>query len=149
VLQAEHCCAPQANIGAARAAFFPSITLTGSIGSASGELSNLFAGGTVWSFSQVNLPIFEGGRLRGNLQVVTVDRDIALAQYEVDPTGIPRGRRWARAHDDACGPTRGAAVTGRCRTAGGRTRPGALRAGRDNPRPAGGAAQRCTSQSKR
>lgn len=85
VLQAEHLLrAANANIGAARAAFFPSITLTGSIGSASSELSNLFAGGTqVWSFvPEVKLPIFEGGRLRGNLQVATVDRDIALAQYE-------------------------------------------------------------------
>ena len=85
VLQAEHLLrAANANIGAARAAFFPSITLTGSIGSASSELSNLFTGGTqVWSFvPRVNLPIFEGGRLRGTLQVATADRDIALARYE-------------------------------------------------------------------
>lgn len=76
--------AANANIGAARAAFFPSITLTGSIGSASDELSGLFAGGTqVWSFvPQVRLPIFEGGRLRADLQVANAERDIALARYE-------------------------------------------------------------------
>ena len=85
VLAAEHVLrAANANIGAARAAFFPSITLTGSIGSASTELSGLFDGGTgVWSFvPQVRIPIFEGGRLRADLQATEADRDIALAQYE-------------------------------------------------------------------
>ena len=73
-----------ANIGAARAAFFPSIRLTGAIGSASGELSGLFESGTrVWSFMpQVSLPIFQGGRLRANLGMATAERDIALANYE-------------------------------------------------------------------
>ena len=73
-----------ANIGAARAAFFPSISLTGSVGSASPELSGLFAGGSsVWSFvPRITLPIFQGGRLRGALGVATADRDIALARYE-------------------------------------------------------------------
>jgi multidrug efflux system outer membrane protein len=76
--------AANADIGAARAAFFPTITLTGSIGSASDELAGLFAGGTqVWTFvPQVRLPIFEGGRLRAGLQVANADRDIALARYE-------------------------------------------------------------------
>ncbi len=85
VLAAEHqLLAANANIGAARAAFFPSISLTGSAGSASGELSGLFESGTrVWSFiPQVNLPIFQGGRLRANLGMAKADRDIALAQYE-------------------------------------------------------------------
>jgi multidrug efflux system outer membrane protein len=85
VLAAEHRLrADNANIGAARAAFFPSIKLTGSVGSASDELSGLFDAGTgVWLFApQVNLPIFEGGRLRANLDVARTDRDIALAQYE-------------------------------------------------------------------
>jgi outer membrane protein, multidrug efflux system len=85
VLAAEHRLrAENANIGAARAAFFPSIKLTGSVGSASDELSGLFDAGTgVWLFApQVNLPIFEGGRLRANLDVARTDRDIALAQYE-------------------------------------------------------------------
>ena len=73
-----------ANIGAARAAFFPSITLTGSVGSSSNDLSGLFNGGTgVWSFiPQINLPIFQGGRLKTALGVANADRDIALAQYE-------------------------------------------------------------------
>jgi multidrug efflux system outer membrane protein len=85
VLAAEHQLrADNANIGAARAAFFPSIKLTGSVGSASDELSGLFDAGTgVWMFApQVNLPIFEGGRLRANLDVARTDRDIALARYE-------------------------------------------------------------------
>lgn len=85
VLAAEHqLFAANANIGAARAAFFPSISLTGSVGSASSELSGLFeSGSTVWSFlPQINLPIFQGGRLRANLGMAEADRDIALAQYE-------------------------------------------------------------------
>jgi multidrug efflux system outer membrane protein len=71
-------------IGAARAAFFPSITLTGSVGSASTDLSNLFESGTdAWSFMpQIVQPIFQGGRLRANVDVTTADRDIALAEYE-------------------------------------------------------------------
>ncbi|QOW18556.1 efflux transporter outer membrane subunit [Lysobacter ciconiae] len=85
VMSAEHrLLAANANIGAARAAFFPSISLTGSIGSASDELSGLFKSGNgVWSFMpQINLPIFQGGRLRANLGMATADRDIALAEYE-------------------------------------------------------------------
>lgn len=73
-----------ANIGAARAAFFPSITLTGSYGSASDELDGLFESGTrLWRFApSVNLPIFQGGRLTAQLGVATADRDISLARYE-------------------------------------------------------------------
>ncbi|HEY5019614.1 MAG TPA: TolC family protein, partial [Steroidobacteraceae bacterium] len=85
VLEAEHTLrAANGNIGAARAAFFPQITLTGNIGSASLELSDLFKAGTgAWSFvPQVTLPIFHGGQLRGNLEVAHVDQKIALAQYE-------------------------------------------------------------------
>ncbi len=85
VVQAERLLqAANANIGAARAAFFPRITLTASAGTTSSALSNLFDGGTgFWSFiPQLNLPIFEGGRNRANLQVSKVDRDIAQAQYE-------------------------------------------------------------------
>lgn len=76
--------ANNADIGAARAAFFPSITLTGSAGSASRDLSGLFgAGSLAWSFiPRVTLPIFEGGRLRAQLGATTAERDIALAQYE-------------------------------------------------------------------
>lgn len=85
VMAAEHrLLSANANIGAARAAFFPSISLTGMVGSASTELSDLFEGGTgFWSFSpQINLPIFQGGRLRAALGVAQADRDIALADYE-------------------------------------------------------------------
>jgi multidrug efflux system outer membrane protein len=76
--------AANANIGAARAAFFPSISLTGGAGYSSDELSGIFNDGTrVWSFSpQVNLPIFTGGRNLASLRSAKVDRDIALAQYE-------------------------------------------------------------------
>lgn len=76
--------AANADIGAARAAFFPSITLTGSAGTASGELSGLFRGGSfAWTFApQVVLPIFDGGRNKANLGVAESSRDIAVAQYE-------------------------------------------------------------------
>lgn len=76
--------AANANLGAARAAFFPSIRLTGSVGSLSGDLSDLFSSGTdTWSFMpQVTLPIFQAGKLRANKRVAEVDRDLALTQYE-------------------------------------------------------------------
>lgn len=63
ILQAEHTLkAANADIGAARANFFPRISLTANIGTASNELSHLFDGGTgIWTFlPQVSLPIFEG-----------------------------------------------------------------------------------------
>ena len=85
ILAAEHRLqAANANIGAARAAFFPSITLTADIGSASNQLSGLFESGTrIWGFSpQLNLPIFSGGRLLASLKSARVDREIATAQYE-------------------------------------------------------------------
>jgi multidrug efflux system outer membrane protein len=76
--------AASASIGAARAAFFPSISLTASSGSASDDLDRLFESGTrSWSVvPRISLPIFQGGRLRAALGVATADRDIALAQYE-------------------------------------------------------------------
>ncbi|MFZ7309824.1 efflux transporter outer membrane subunit [Comamonas jiangduensis] len=76
--------AMNANIGAARAALFPSITLTGSVGSGSRELDALFGGGTsTWSFMpQIKLPIFDGGRLRAGVQVAQANQRIALSQYE-------------------------------------------------------------------
>lgn len=74
--------AAHANIGAARAAFFPRITLTGSLGAASGELSGLFDN-LAWSFApQLVLPIFDAGRNAANLASAQAARDIALAQYE-------------------------------------------------------------------
>jgi multidrug efflux system outer membrane protein len=76
--------AANANIGVARAAFFPSISLTASGGSASNSLSGLFkAGSSTWSFiPQINLPIFDGGVNRANLNIAKADRDISVAQYE-------------------------------------------------------------------
>lgn len=76
--------ASYANIGAARAAFFPSITLTATAGSTSSSLSNLFASGSSsWSFlPQIRLPIFDAGRNRANLDIAQIDRDSLLAKYE-------------------------------------------------------------------
>lgn len=73
-----------ANIGAARAALFPSITLTGSVGSGSNELDRLFGNNnSTWSFIPlVKLPIFDGGRNRANVQVAESNQRIALSQYE-------------------------------------------------------------------
>jgi NodT family efflux transporter outer membrane factor (OMF) lipoprotein len=76
--------AANANIGAARAAFFPRISLTAGIGSASSELTGLFKAGS-WGFTiapQLLLPIFDAGRNRAGLQSATATRDIAVAQYE-------------------------------------------------------------------
>ena len=73
-----------ASIGAARAAFFPAITLTASVGTASNALSGLFDGGNgTWIFApQLRLPIFDAGRNQANLRVAEVTRDQAVAQYE-------------------------------------------------------------------
>ena len=73
-----------ANIGAARAAFFPRITLTALGGTASSELSGLFKSGSfaVTGTAQLLQPIFDAGRNRANLEVATASRDIAVAQYE-------------------------------------------------------------------
>ncbi len=76
--------AANANIAAARAAFFPRIALTASAGSASSELGSLFKDGT-WSYTfvpQLLLPIFDGGRNEANLAAAKVGFDIAVAQYE-------------------------------------------------------------------
>jgi multidrug efflux system outer membrane protein len=76
--------AANANIGAARAAFFPRIALTAGIGTASDELSGLFETGTrTWSFvPQLVLPIFDAGRNRANLSIAEVRKNIAVAEYE-------------------------------------------------------------------
>lgn len=76
--------AANANIGAARAAFYPRISLTGLAGSASDSLSELFKGGSgFWSFiPQISLPIFDHGRNRSNLEVAEAERDTRVAQYE-------------------------------------------------------------------
>jgi multidrug efflux system outer membrane protein len=76
--------AAYANIGAARAAFFPRVSLTAGVGSMSPELSSLFGSGTrTWSFTpQIVAPLFAGGSLWANLKVSKLDREIAVAQYE-------------------------------------------------------------------
>lgn len=85
ILQAEHeLMAAHYNIGAARAAFYPRITLTGSTGSSSADLSGLFESGSgAWSFvPQITLPLFAGGANRANLDAAHVRREIEVAQYE-------------------------------------------------------------------
>jgi multidrug efflux system outer membrane protein len=85
VLAAEHQLAgANANIGAARAAFFPRITLTGSAGVASNDLDSLFdSGNGTWSFApRISLPIFAGGANVANLDAAKASRDIAVATYE-------------------------------------------------------------------
>jgi multidrug efflux system outer membrane protein len=84
VLQAENLLkAANANIGAARAAFFPSITLTSAVGTASGDLSNLFRPGSfAWNFTpQITMPIFDA-RTWAALRVTEVDQELAVTNYE-------------------------------------------------------------------
>ncbi|KWO81511.1 efflux transporter outer membrane subunit, partial [Burkholderia ubonensis] len=76
--------AANANIGAARAAFFPRISLTGAFGTASPTLGGLFKAGTAaWSFApQITMPIFEGGANLANLDLANVQKRIEIANYE-------------------------------------------------------------------
>jgi len=76
--------AARANIGAARAAFFPNISLTGGLGYASADLANLFNdSGLNWSFGpSLNVPIFDWGRRKGNVDLAVAREDIAVATYE-------------------------------------------------------------------
>jgi multidrug efflux system outer membrane protein len=74
--------AANANIGAARAAFFPRIALTGSVGLASDDLGGLFEN-RAWQFApRITLPIFDAGANQANLELSQANRDIAVAQYE-------------------------------------------------------------------
>lgn len=85
IISAEHSLlAANANIGAARAAFFPKIALTATAGTSSGDLARLFMGGTgVWSFvPSITVPIFNMGSNRANLKIANVERDIGIATYE-------------------------------------------------------------------
>lgn len=85
ILFAEHqLLAANANIGAARAAFFPSISLFGQAGTASSEMSGLFEGGSgSWSFMpSVNIPVFNAGRLSASLDYAEIQKGIHVAQYE-------------------------------------------------------------------
>lgn len=101
ILEAEHqLMAANASIGAARAAFFPSISLTANAGTMSRQLSGLFdAGSGSWLFQpSINLPIFTAGSLRASLDYAKIQKDINVAQYEKaiqtafqkSPTAWPR-----------------------------------------------------------
>lgn len=85
ILAAEHSLkAANADIGAARATFFPKITLTGSVGTASNELSGLFDNGnSTWNFApNVSMPIFAGGAVRSAYDVAKIAKRIEVANYE-------------------------------------------------------------------
>jgi multidrug efflux system outer membrane protein len=86
ILSAEHALrSANANVGVARAAFFPSIQLTASGGTASSRLNGLFRPGTAtWSFAPtITLPIFAGGQNRANLDLAHIEKNVAVAQYEL------------------------------------------------------------------
>ncbi len=85
VVEAEHTLrSANADIGAARAAFFPKITLTGSGGTETASLASLFAPGSgVWSFGPtISLPLFDGGVNKGNLDYARAEDRVDVAQYE-------------------------------------------------------------------
>jgi len=85
ILGAEHQLqAANANIGAARAAFFPSISLTANAGTLSPDMGGLFKGGSgTWSFApSINIPIFNAGSLRASLDYSKIQKDISVANYE-------------------------------------------------------------------
>lgn len=85
ILEAEHLLKAQnANIGAARAAFFPSISLTANAGTLSSDLDGLFKGGSgTWLFQpQISLPIFNAGALKASLDYSKIQKDINIAKYE-------------------------------------------------------------------
>jgi len=104
IVAAEHQLrAANANIGAARAAFFPRISLTGAFGTASAELDGLFGSGSrAWNFTpSLDLPIFDAGRRSANLDLAEVRRDQAVAGYEQsiqsafkDVSDALSARRW-------------------------------------------------------
>ncbi|MGF6813413.1 multidrug efflux system outer membrane protein [Paraburkholderia atlantica] len=80
----ENLLAANANIGAARAAFFPRVTLTGSAGTLSPTLGGLFKpGSAAWSFApSITLPIFEGGQNMANLDLANIEKNVQIATYE-------------------------------------------------------------------
>lgn len=85
ILAAEHQLrAAHANIGAARAAFFPRVTLIGSLGTASADLEGLFAPGSLaWQYGpSISVPIFDTGRNRNHLSLAEARRHLAVAEYE-------------------------------------------------------------------
>ncbi|MEB0980182.1 efflux transporter outer membrane subunit [Citrobacter portucalensis] len=85
IMEAEHgLLAANANIGAARAAFFPSITLTSAVSSSSSDLSNLFnASSGMWNFvPKIELPIFNAGRNQSNLDLAEIRQQQSVVNYE-------------------------------------------------------------------
>ena len=76
--------AATANIGVAKAAYFPQISLTGFLGGESNQLSNLFIGaGGAWNFApQVTTPIFNAGRVKSGCETHRAQRQLALTQYQ-------------------------------------------------------------------
>lgn len=85
VMEAEYkLLAANADIGAARAAFFPMISLTGNLGYASDDLGTLFSGATsVWSFlPRLTLPIFTAGKNSANLELAKIRKESSIVQYE-------------------------------------------------------------------
>ncbi|NKD25460.1 efflux transporter outer membrane subunit [Citrobacter freundii] len=85
IMEAEHgLLAANANIGAARAAFFPSITLTSSVSSSSSDLSNLFnASSGMWNFvPKIDIPIFNAGRNQSNLDLAEIRQQQSVVNYE-------------------------------------------------------------------
>jgi Cu(I)/Ag(I) efflux system outer membrane protein len=85
IMQAEHeLLAANANIGAARAAFFPSITLTSALSASSTDLSSLFSDGSgIWSFApNITLPIFNAGRNQANLDLAQIRQQQSVVNYE-------------------------------------------------------------------
>ena len=86
IIEAEHTLkAANAYVGSARAAFFPSITLTATAGTSSTQLSNLFKAGTgAWAFEpSVSVPIFNYGNLKASLDVAKITKDVDVAAYEL------------------------------------------------------------------
>lgn len=86
VIQAErNLLAANANIGAARAAYFPTVSLSGGVGVAGGDISDLFEGdyASGWTFTpSISIPIFDFGARRGNLEAAQANADAAIATYE-------------------------------------------------------------------
>ncbi|RKS85270.1 Cu(I)/Ag(I) efflux system outer membrane protein [Orbus hercynius] len=84
IMQAEHQLkASNADIGVARAAFFPSISLTGSLSNSSTELSDLLSGATLWDFvPKISLPIFNAGQNQLNLEIANIRQQQAGVEYE-------------------------------------------------------------------
>lgn len=84
VIQAEYqLTATNADIGVARAAFFPSISLTGNVGNSSTELSDLLSGSTLWSFvPKITLPLFNGEKNQFNLALANIRYQQSVIEYE-------------------------------------------------------------------